>query len=526
MNTSENSLIYLPNNWYSSEKLDQENKNHDGMDLCLNGYLFKRQRINKNSINWLCKTSGCNASVTVTKEEKISRCIEHKIEIKHELVDEQEMLRIKFNNDCKIRAETEHLSVGKIYLEEQAKVAKTSNYSYETLSKIIVPFNSMKSTLTKRKRKTGPKLPKSLKDMVIPNEYQVNNQNEKYLIYNKDNKILVFSSPTQIKALSQATHWYADGTFRTAAKFFYQLYIIHAYINHHMIPCCFALMHRKSKTYYSHVFLALKKEAKILNLKLEPKYVMTDFEPAAILTFKNVFPGIENKGCLFHFCQALMKYINNKCSLKTEFQKNIEIQKWFRTICALALCPLDKSEHLFSNIMSTQPENPKLDKFMQYFVNNYYEGPIFECQMWNHFDTIGYPRTNNNLEGYNNKLSNHLAIAHPDIFKAISKFKEEETDASLKYYRANNEDEEDSQPTRRKLNVISDAILNNHREMLKNNEISIDTYSKYVALMFDINALSKKKKKVQDDGDDNDSDELSSASEIDSDDSELGEFIQ
>ncbi|CAF1044124.1 unnamed protein product [Brachionus calyciflorus] len=251
MNTNENSLIYLPNYWFTSEKVNQENQNHDCMDLCLNGYLYKRQRINKNSINWLCKTSGCNASVTITKDEKISRCVEHKKEIKHELVDEQEMLRIKFNND------------------------------------------------------------------------------------------------------------------------------------------------------------------------------------------------------------------------------------W----------------------------------------------SIFECQMWNHFANDGYPRTNNNLEGYNNKLSNHLSIAHPDIFKAISKFKEEETDASLKYYRAMNNEKP---PERRKLNVINDAILNNGRQMLQNNEISIDTYSKYVAMMFDINALSTKKKKVHDDNDDHDdnnqSDDLSSASDIDSDDSELEEF--
>ena len=39
--------------------------------------------------------------------------------------------------------------------------------------------------------------------------------------------------------------------------------------------------------------------------------------------------------------------------------------------------------------------------------------------MWNHFDTNGTPRINNNLEGYNLKLNIHLSVAKPIIFKVI-----------------------------------------------------------------------------------------------------------
>ncbi|CAF0823200.1 unnamed protein product [Brachionus calyciflorus] len=81
--------------------------------------------------------------------------------------------------------------------------------------------------------------------------------------------------------------------------------------------------------------------------------------------------------------------------------------------------------------------------------------------MWNHFDTNGTPRTNNNLEGYNLKLNIHLSIASADIFKLISKLKIEEVDASLKYFRsAKNE----KPPTRNKLYVINDAILLNQKQ--------------------------------------------------------------
>jgi hypothetical protein len=107
-------------------------------------------------------------------------------------------------------------------------------------------------------------------------------------------------------------------------------------------------------------------------------------------------------------------------------------------------------------------------------------------------------------------------VAHPDIFKSIDKFKEEETDAAIKYHRAI---KKEKAPPRRKLNIINDAILNNHRQMLRDNEISIDTYTKYVTMLFDLNALEKKKKKSQ-----NEDEELSTASEYDSDESALSDF--
>ncbi|CAF0718688.1 unnamed protein product [Brachionus calyciflorus] len=196
------------------------------------------------------KINGCNSSVTLTREDKLLGFSEHKNEINHEKVDDQEITRIHIDTNCKIRAESES-RIGVIHLEEQSKVAQTSNLSYEELSKAIGPFTKLNT----------------------------------------------------------------------------------------------------------HVFLALKKEAKLLKLKLDPKYVMTDFEVAAINSFKFVLLSFKN--------------------------------------------------------------NPRIEKFLKYFVDTYYECSNFESEMWNHFETVNRPRTNNNLEGYSNKLSNHLSVAHPNIFKAI-----------------------------------------------------------------------------------------------------------
>ncbi|CAF1119668.1 unnamed protein product [Brachionus calyciflorus] len=150
------------------------------------------------------------------------------------------------------------------------------------------------------------------------------------------------------------------------------------------------------------------------------------------------FEQVQSKGCLFHFTQNLMKKLVN-CGLKSEYHKNEEFSKWFRSICCLALVPIEKSDQLFEIIMANKPSINGLDKFLDYFVGTYFEG-LYTINMWNHFETYDSPRTNNYLEGYNYKLNRHIVISHPDIFRAIDKLKEEEVDLSIKYHKALNKE--------------------------------------------------------------------------------------
>ncbi|CAF0936985.1 unnamed protein product [Brachionus calyciflorus] len=97
---------------------------------------------------------------------------------------------------------------------------------------------------------------------------------------------------------------------------------------------------------------------------------MTDFELVAINAFRQNFVNIKRKGCLFHFCQSLMEKINN-LGLKSEYQKNDELVKWFTSVCYLAVTPEDQVDGQFEKILSNQPSNlSKLDEFMEYMVND------------------------------------------------------------------------------------------------------------------------------------------------------------
>ncbi len=48
--------------------------------------------------------------------------------------------------------------------------------------------------------------------------------------------------------------------------------------------------------------------------------------------------------------------------------------------------------------------------------------------MWCQFETVGN-KTNNHLEGYNNKLKNFVGAKAINIFKAVKVFQEEKVDA-------------------------------------------------------------------------------------------------
>ncbi|CAF1123970.1 unnamed protein product, partial [Brachionus calyciflorus] len=82
------------------------------------------------------------------------------------------------------------------------------------------------------------------------------------------------------------------------------------------------------------------------------------------------------------------------------------------------------------------------------------------------------------------------------INKLINKLEIEELDASLKYFRA----AKNEKPlTRNTLYVINDAILLNQKQMLKDKQISVDTYVKYAIQAYD---FCKPEAKLKDNCDD------------------------
>lgn len=222
---------------------------------------------------------------------------------------------------------------------------------------------------------------------------------------------------------------------------------------------------------------------------------MTDFELAAINAFKNKFPNINNKGCLFHFAQSLYKKFVS-LGFSTDYAENSNVNVWFRKLFCMSVIPIENIDDEFKNLVNSTPsfpeevKNRKLNDFVDYFVNTYFEGS-YPISLWNHFETEG-PRTNNSLEAYNNKLKLHIGVAHPNIYKSIEFFQKQETVSYLKYQNAI---ANKPPPRRKKLDIGKDNELHIYKKMLREGDINLTGYLRHILHLFSfrLNKSSSKK---------------------------------
>jgi hypothetical protein len=334
------------------------------------------------------------------------------------------------------------------------------------------------------------------------------NGNELFLVHKRaNNSLLVFASPTGLECLSKSSAWHADGTFFTASKYYYQLYVIQCWFANRMIPVAWALMTRRRQKDYITLIKALKRGSRRLNLTLDPKSIMTDFELGAMNAFKRQFPTIKVMGCMFHFGQSLMKKVNN-LGLKGIYQEDPLFSSWIKQIFGLALVPVDEVRNLWNIIKEERPTVRRVDEIVDYFEGYYINGP-FKIAIWNHFDTKGQPKTNNHLEGYNLKIKLAISVAHPDIYAAIKHFQDFELDASIEYFKAVSG--APGRPRRKRM-VMKDDQFHTIKEMFLSNEITLDVYAKRCTSLMFIELKKKKARSVvgaeeEDEDDDEDSDE-------------------
>ena len=74
---------------------------------------------------------------------------------------------------------------------------------------------------------------------------------EQFLLFDNgkrsSSRMLIFSTSTNLDLLNIFKLWLADGTFKTAAQFFYQQYAIYGFSNGRVSPCVYALLSNKNE---------------------------------------------------------------------------------------------------------------------------------------------------------------------------------------------------------------------------------------------------------------------------------------
>ena len=215
-------LEYIDNN---------QGKNKD--IRCLN-YVFRLKTAGKKSCNFLCTGKNCCASISL---KSISVDDTNKPEEPFVVIG----LNLKHKDSCIPRLDEDFvqkrfLQVVKEKVQVNPMVPIQQLYEHQraeerTQTQTTLPdYSSVKDRFKRIRSKTRNPNPTSLSNVVV-NDIKTKDGKFNFMIYDnhKKNRILVFVSYTGLKMLSESNKWHSDGTFHTKAKYFGQLYTIHAY---------------------------------------------------------------------------------------------------------------------------------------------------------------------------------------------------------------------------------------------------------------------------------------------------------
>jgi len=119
------------------------------------------------------------------------------------------------------------------------------------------------------------------------------------------NRIIVFASDEGLTALSRSTMVFMDGTFSMAPRPFNQLYVLRVIVDNVAMAVVYALLPNKTTETYERVLRAVVSRMTVLGLPINVRFVMTDFETAAINAASRVFgANCQSSACFFHLTQV------------------------------------------------------------------------------------------------------------------------------------------------------------------------------------------------------------------------------
>jgi len=111
-----------------------------------------------------------------------------------------------------------------------------------------------------------------------------------------------------------------------------------------------------------------------LNANFKPQSVMTDFEQAALLAFKTVYPDIQQRGCLFHMGQCLWRKIKSMEDLRLRYISDPNVALCIRQLLSLAFVPSSDVVAAFDELVESSffRENEEMVlHLVNYFEDNW-----------------------------------------------------------------------------------------------------------------------------------------------------------
>ncbi|CAF3744495.1 unnamed protein product [Rotaria sordida] len=183
--------------------------------------------------------------------------------------------------------------------------------------------------------------------------------------------------------------------------------------------CVFALLSDRKKPTYKYLFHELRNKAAQLNMTFNPYTIMSDFEGTVAEILKIEFPNSQHVGCFFHYTQSIYRNFQ-QLGLSSQYAADDEIRNTCRKLMALALMPISLVLQAYDDLHGSVLESSSttfdsLKPLFSYFENQWIKN--VDIQRWNVYGL--HMRTNNNAEGYHNRLNLRISKYHPNIWAFI-----------------------------------------------------------------------------------------------------------
>lgn len=438
--------------------------------LCvINGYKYSFQKsLKDDNQRWICCRKTCKSFLKLSSSLLL---VEHIAQHNHE-IDNKVLNRQTISNNLKRKA-IEDIS------QRPSKLVHKELRKFDVATLTTSDINLIKRNVRNERAKLYPKLPtsreethKALSDMDLRT-----NQEESFLILNDmENGIIGFSTASNLARLCSAESIYVDGTFKSCPKFFYQIFTLHAFINHRTVPLVFCLLSGKEKKHYQLMFEGIKMKCSTWNLQLEPKEVFADFEYSIHSAAEEVWPTAEIRGCRFHLGQSWWRKIQS-LGLTSVYKENGDKSKFLKYFFGLPfLKPEEVDDCFVEDIMSILPHDERITSFTDYILDNYIsEESPFPPKVWAKFAATLH-RTTNGCEAFHSKLNGLFHVSHPNIYLFVEVLK----DLQCEIYVALRSNDQRRKPE----TLIKENFLREKMILFQNGSISRKEYMNAVSFKF------------------------------------------
>ncbi len=179
------------------------------------------------------------------------------------------------------------------------------------------------------------------------------------------------------------------------------------------------------------MFNLIRTACQRIGLQFLPATVFIDFESAVINTVTQLFPEARIRGCLFHFAQAIWRNVQ-KAGLTVRYKDDEAFNRVVRRALALPLLPPEQVEDVWMAALNEIADDDDSAMCFNDYVTTTWVDPLaarYPVEMWSHFETLDGIRTTNHLESWHHKMKKELDRPHPNIFRAIELFKEQQSDS-------------------------------------------------------------------------------------------------